>query len=97
MAIAKLTDVQIKDALGKLPGWTLENGKLHTKLQFKDFVEAFGFMASVALVAEAMGHHPEWSNVYHTVIIHLSTHDAGGITQRDVALATQIQRLAGRS
>jgi 4a-hydroxytetrahydrobiopterin dehydratase len=95
MTAAKLSESEINHALARLPGWKIEEGKLHTRLQFKNFVEAFGFMTRVALVAEAVGHHPEWSNIYHTVIIHLTTHDAGGITQRDVELATQIQLLAG--
>ena len=91
----KLADADIHDALRSLPGWKLEAGKLHARFQFKNFIEAFGFMTRVALVAETMGHHPEWSNIYNVVIVHLSTHDAGGITQKDFDLAAQIQVLAG--
>jgi 4a-hydroxytetrahydrobiopterin dehydratase len=66
------------------------NGKLHRDFRFADFVEAFGFMAKVALIAEAMGHHPEWSNVWNRVTIDLMTHDTGGLSNLDVDLATRI-------
>ncbi len=80
-----------------LPGWTLQGGKLHREFVFADFIEAFGFMTRVALCAQAMDHHPEWSNVYNRVRIDLTTHDAGGLTSRDVGLATRISALcAGR-
>jgi len=71
-------------------------GKLHRQLVFADFVEAFGFMTQVALIAEAMGHHPEWSNVWNRVSIDLTTHDAGGLTALDVTLAQAIDRCAAR-
>jgi 4a-hydroxytetrahydrobiopterin dehydratase len=74
--------------------WTLAEGKLHKEFHFADFVEAFGFMAKVALVAESMDHHPEWFNVYKTVRVDLSTHDAGGITELDFALADRMERFA---
>ena len=90
----KLTDAQIRDALASRPGWTLRDGALYRELQFADFVTAFGFMSSVALVAERMNHHPDWSNVYRTVRIALSTHDAGGITQLDFTLAAAIDELS---
>jgi 4a-hydroxytetrahydrobiopterin dehydratase len=77
-----------------LPGWTRDGDRLRRTYQFADFVEAFGFMASAALVAERMNHHPEWSNVWNTVRIELTTHDAGGITANDVALAAAMERLA---
>ena len=83
----KLSDAELAEALAGLPGWTLDEGKLHREYRFPDFVAAFGFMASVALVAERMNHHPEWFNVYGTVRVHLTTHDAGGITRRDLELA----------
>ena len=67
--------------------WQEKNNKLYRKFQFKDFSEAFAFMTRVALEAEKMNHHPEWSNVYNNVTIKLSTHDAGGITDHDIALA----------
>lgn len=81
-------------ALAQLPGWRVENGKLHRQFQFKSFVEAFGFMSSVALVAESMGHHPEWFNVYSRVTVDLTTHDAGGITDLDLSLAQRMSELA---
>ena len=90
----KLSDEAIQTALASLAGWTLENGKLHREYKFKDFVQAFGFMSSAALVAESMNHHPEWFNVYHTVKVDLTTHDAGGITKKDVDLAARMEGLA---
>jgi 4a-hydroxytetrahydrobiopterin dehydratase len=94
MARKKLDAAEIAHRLGELPHWALLEGKLHREYRFADFVAAFGFMASVALAAEAMNHHPEWSNVYHTVRIDLVTHDAGGITENDFALATRMEQLA---
>jgi len=70
------------------------NGKLHRELRFADFSAAFGFMTRVALAAEKADHHPEWSNVWNRVTIDLTTHDAGGITANDVALAQHINKLA---
>lgn len=92
MAIAKFTDDEIQAALAVLPSWSLDHGKLYRELQFADFVSAFAFMTRVALIAERLNHHPEWFNVYRTVRIHLVTHDAGGISQRDVDLATAIDK-----
>lgn len=94
MARKKIDDAEIARRLGELPGWALVAGKLHREYRFADFVAAFGFMASAALAAEAMNHHPEWSNVYHTVRIDLVTHDAGGITENDFALAARMEQLA---
>lgn len=96
MTRPKLDAGELTQRLAQLPGWTLVNGKLHREYRFADFVEAFGFMASVAVIAERMNHHPEWSNVWATVVIDLTTHDAGGITDSDVVLAGEIERLAGR-
>jgi 4a-hydroxytetrahydrobiopterin dehydratase len=70
-------------------------GKLHKEFQFRDFSEAFGFMARASLVAESMNHHPEWFNVYRTVRVDLATHDAGGITELDFALAGRMETIAG--
>jgi 4a-hydroxytetrahydrobiopterin dehydratase len=78
------------------PSWSLADGKLHRELSFPSFIEAFGFMTRVALVAQSMDHHPEWSNVYGTVVIDLTTHDAGGITENDLELSNAIDELAGR-
>jgi len=91
---APLNADAIQKALAGLTGWSLLNGKLHRELKFKDFVQAFGFMSRVALVAESMNHHPEWFNVWATVRFDLSTHDAGGITELDVRLAQRINELA---
>jgi 4a-hydroxytetrahydrobiopterin dehydratase len=83
-----------KPSWRNLPGWSLREGKLHRQFQFGSFVEAFGWMSSVALVAESMGHHPEWSNVYNRVRVDLTTHDAGGITELDFTLAQRMNELA---
>ena len=91
----KLDETALREALAELPGWSLEAGKLHREYRFPDFVTAFGFMSSVALVAEAMNHHPEWQNVYNRVVVDLTTHDAGGITEKDLALARRMDDLAG--
>lgn len=77
----------------KLSSWKIESDKLMREFMFKDFIEAFGFMSKVALLAQQANHHPEWSNVYNKVRIRLTTHDAGGITQKDVDLALQIDEL----
>jgi len=92
--LKKLTDQEIASELEALDGWSLDGGKLHRSFQFTDFVTAFSFMAGAALVAERMGHHPEWFNVYRTVRVHLTTHDAGGITAFDVQLAQAMNALA---
>ncbi|MCR6635442.1 4a-hydroxytetrahydrobiopterin dehydratase [Devosia sp.] len=91
----KLKPEDIAAARSKLTGWTIENGEKELKrsFKFKDFSEAFGFVARVALLAEKAGHHPDWSNSYNKVEIVLSTHDAGGLTQKDVDLAQGISAL----
>ncbi|MEM9556422.1 MAG: 4a-hydroxytetrahydrobiopterin dehydratase [Acidobacteriota bacterium] len=94
MSIQKLPTSEIETRLQTLDGWSLRDGKLHRRLQFDDFVAAFGFMTRVALVAESMQHHPDWSNVYNTVTIELTTHDAGGISTSDFELAARIDDLA---
>lgn len=94
MAIARLEAEDIARRLATLAGWTVQAGKLHREYRFGDFVEAFGFMTAAALVAERMNHHPEWFNVWSTVRIDLTTHDAGGITAMDFELATVMERLA---
>jgi 4a-hydroxytetrahydrobiopterin dehydratase len=95
VSAVKLSTVQINTALKELgSSWKLKNNKLHREFQFKTFVEAFGFMSSVALVAESLGHHPEWFNVYNRVTIDLTTHDVGGISTLDVELARKINELA---
>lgn len=88
---------QIELELRKLPEWSLNGeNKLFSKYQFEDFSTAFAFMTAVALEAEKLNHHPEWSNVYSLVEIKLTTHDAGGITQLDTQLAAKISRLAAQ-
>jgi 4a-hydroxytetrahydrobiopterin dehydratase len=94
MARTKLDDAEVERRLRALPQWALHDGKLHREFRFADFVTAFGFMSSCALAAEAANHHPEWFNVYHTVRVDLVTHDAGGITEKDFALAARMEQLA---
>ena len=79
--------------LQKQPAWSLRDGKLHREYLFADFNAAFGFMARVALLAEKADHHPEWCNVYNRVTVDLSTHDAGGVTAKDLALARRMEAL----
>lgn len=93
MSISKLTDEELREALGALPDWALKDSKLYRRIVFDNFVSAFGFMARVALLAEKMDHHPEWFNVYGTVEIWLTTHDANGISARDLTLAQSIDAL----
>ena len=83
--------------LKEIPGWELRNEKLYREFKFKNFIQAFGFMTSVALEAEKANHHPEWSNIYNKVIVELTTHDAGGITEKDIKLGDTIQPQNGRS
>ena len=90
----KLSDEDLQKALTDLPGWSVVDGKLHREYEFTDFVHAFGFMATAALVIEAANHHPEWFNVYHRVRIDLTTHDAGGITANDTELAARLEGIA---
>jgi 4a-hydroxytetrahydrobiopterin dehydratase len=88
-----LSEPELADALLALPGWTIASGKLHRTYRFADFSAAFGWMARVALFAEKHDHHPEWANVFSTVTVDLVSHDAGGITARDAALAREMDRL----
>jgi 4a-hydroxytetrahydrobiopterin dehydratase len=76
-------------------GWVVVDGKLHRELEFHNFVEAFGFMAMVGLLAEKANHHPDWSNSYNKVVIDLMSHDKGEITDRDIDLATAINKALG--
>ena len=92
-SVPMLTDDQIESALARLAGWERRDTALVRRFDFADFVAAFGFMARVALMAEKADHHPDWSNSYNKVEIALSTHSAGGITQKDVDLATRIEAL----
>lgn len=92
----KLSNERRAEVLGQLAGWQAVDGRdaITRTFKFKDFNEAFGFMARAALIAEKMDHHPEWFNVYNRVDVTLSTHDAGGLTELDVELAAAMDRLA---
>jgi 4a-hydroxytetrahydrobiopterin dehydratase len=96
MGREKLNEQQVAEAVAKLPGWNVKDGMLQRVFVFQDFVEAFGFMTRVALAAESMNHHPDWSNAWNKVSISLITHSAGGLTANDIELATKIQSLAGQ-
>ncbi len=91
-----LSDPERAELLSALDGWAMAEGRdaIRKKFVFRDFVEAFGWMTRVALVAERMNHHPEWTNVYRTVEVTLTTHDAGGLTRRDVELAQRMDQMA---
>jgi len=91
----KLRDDAISARLNEMPGWSLEKEKLHRDFKFANFAEAFGFMTSAAIEAEKMDHHPEWFNVYSKVVVDLTTHSAGGVTELDFELAKKMNRLAG--
>lgn len=91
----KYTHTEILTKLNTLPGWGLEGDFIAKTFLFKDFSEAFGFMARVAMMAEVMGHHPDWSNVYHKVTIKLNTHDVGGITDKDFEFAQRVEGYIG--
>ncbi len=90
----KLTDAEIAAQMLALPNWELGTDRIRRVFRFKDFVEAFGWMSSVAIVAESMNHHPEWRNVWATVEVELSTHDAGGLTELDMKLAAKMDELS---
>ncbi len=90
-----LTETAIADALTTRPEWRRDGDAIERTLEFDDFAEAFGFMTRVAVVAERMNHHPDWSNVYSRVTIRLSTHDAGGLTDLDFDLAATIDGFVG--
>jgi 4a-hydroxytetrahydrobiopterin dehydratase len=90
----KLTEAELHTGLSHLNGWKVVNGKLHRDYQFADFIHAFGFMTTAALAIEKMGHHPEWFNVYNRVTVDLTTHDAQGITSKDLELAKILDQAA---
>lgn len=100
MAVTRYNDAQIQSALDELnqqasEPWEIIDAKLSRTFVFKNFVEAFGFMTRVALHAEKQGHHPEWFNVYKTVEVKLTTHEADGISEKDFTLAQRMNQLAG--
>jgi len=88
-----LSEAEIHRGVAALAGWCVRDGQLWREWTFPDFVEAFGFMGRVALLAERTGHHPDWSNGYNKVVIRLSTHEVGGITRKDLDLAREIDGL----
>ena len=92
----KLTDAQISAGLAQLPEWKLQAGKLRREYRFPNFAHAMGFMATAAPLIEKKNHHPEWANVYNRVTVDLTTHDAGGITQKDLDLAALLEGIAKR-
>ena len=96
MTITKATGPEIQKAIVELQSWCVEEDKLHREYRFRDFVQAFGFMAQVALLAERAAHHPEWFNVYSRVVVDLTTHEAQGITQKDLDLAREMEQIARR-
>jgi 4a-hydroxytetrahydrobiopterin dehydratase len=92
MKYKKLSGNEVDEAVRAMNGWEVKDGKLQKSFRFSNFIEAFGFMTRIALEAEKINHHPEWSNVYNTVTIRLSTHDAGAITDYDIKLANIIDK-----
>lgn len=90
----RLTNDKIEEGLSELSGWAVKDGKLHRTFEFKNFIQAFGFMTQVAILAEKQDHHPEWFNVYKTVIVDLVSHDSKGITPRDLRLARSMNVIA---
>ena len=94
MSLSIATNSQLDAFLTEFGEWSIENDKLHREFIFANFVEAFGFMTKAAILAEKANHHPEWFNVYKKVVVDLTTHEAGGITERDFALAKQMERIA---
>lgn len=96
MAGQTLSGEDLNRELRQLSGWEVQGGKLHREFKFPDFAHAFGFMATAAVLIEKRNHHPEWLNVYNRVTVDLTTHDAGGITQKDVDLARMLDTIALR-
>jgi len=94
--LVRLNDSDVRNRIASLSGWTFQDGALHRDFEFRDFVEAFGFMTTVALLAERMNHHPEWSNVYNRISIRLTTHDVGGVSENDFAMAFEISEVCRR-
>ncbi|MGK0271335.1 MAG: 4a-hydroxytetrahydrobiopterin dehydratase [Cocleimonas sp.] len=94
--ISKKSNEEVDAFLEANNSWQLTNSKLQKQFEFKNFIQAFGFMTQVAIIAEKSDHHPEWFNVYKTVKVGLTTHEADGITERDFALATAMDKIANR-
>jgi 4a-hydroxytetrahydrobiopterin dehydratase len=94
---AVLSDSELREHLGARPTWSVVDGRLHRELVFRDFAQAFGFMAQVALAAEKLDHHPDWSNSWNKVVVDITNHDAGGLTDRCFQLAAAIDAAADSS
>lgn len=92
----KLNEVEVDEKLQKLSGWKYLNNGIEKKFEFKDFREALAIMVGVGVVAEELNHHPEWFNVYNKLDVRLTTHDAGGVTKKDIVLATQIEEIVSK-
>ena len=88
-----LQDEELKELVVKIPGWEINNKQIQREFKFFNFIEAFSFMTKIALICEKYNHHPNWENVYSKVIISLSTHDLGGITNLDQTLASEINKV----
>lgn len=88
-----LSEAQIKEGLSSLPNWTYHENAIHTTLEFESFKDCFSVMTRIAFEVEKVNHHPDWSNVYNVLAISLSTHDAGGVTEKDLDLAGIIENL----
>jgi 4a-hydroxytetrahydrobiopterin dehydratase len=93
--MTRLTHDEVELQLADIPGWGISQGALHRELEFANFVEAFGFMTMVAMAAERLGHHPDWSNSWNRVVIDIRSHAEGGITDRCVELARAISKALG--
>lgn len=93
--MTRLTHDETELRLADVPGWGISDGALHRELEFANFVEAFGFMTMVALEAEKLNHHPDWSNAWNRVVIDIASHDQGGITDECFALAAAINKALG--
>ena len=89
----RLSETEITEELKKIEGWAIKDNKLHKEFQFDSFNQAFGFMTRAAMEIEKMNHHPEWFNVYNSITVDLTTHDAGGITNNDINLARILNSL----
>jgi len=94
MSVMAASQEQIQDFIESAPGWSQVEGKLYREYHFRDFIQAFGFMAQAALQIEKQNHHPEWCNAYRTVVVYLSTHEVEGISDRDFLLAATMDRIA---
>ena len=94
MGNSQVTDDQLLEFISENPHWSINDNKLHCEFVFSNFVTAFGFMTQVALIAERSNHHPEWSNVYKKVVVDLTTHEVGGISEKDFKLAIEMDKIA---